>query len=268
MSVGMLIDLTKCIGCRGCQIACKQWNELPAEKTHNRGSYENPPKLSDKTWTYITFHEIADGSRVTWVFAKDGCRHCLEPSCASACIVGALHKRPDGAVVYNAHKCIGCRYCEMACPFGIPAFQWEKPVPYIQKCTFCEDRLDQGEEPACAKTCPTGAIEFGERNDLLQTAHARMKERPDKYVNHIYGEKEVGGTSVMYLSSVPFNKLGFPTYGPEPLPRYAHIAMNAVPPTIGVVTVLMGGVYWIIKRRDKMMSQETDGVTEPTEKEG
>jgi formate dehydrogenase iron-sulfur subunit len=166
--------------------------------------------------------------------------------------VGALHKTPEGPVVYDNKKCIGCRYCMLACPFGVPAFEWDKPIPYIRKCTFCADRLEAGMEPACAKACPTDALLVGEREELLQVAHRRIKTNPDKYVDHIYGEKEVGGTSVLYLSSLPFEKLGFPTLGSEPIPRYADVAMTAVPPTIVVVAAAMGGVYWITKRRDKM----------------
>ena len=257
MSKAMLIDLTRCIGCRACQAACKQWNNLPAETTANWGSYENPPRRSAKTWTTVTFNEVEEGDKLTWVFAKRQCMHCEEPACASACIVGALHKTPEGAVVYDDYKCIGCRYCMVACPFNVPTFEWDKPAPYIRKCTFCADRQAGGLEPACAKACPTEAILFGERETLLQEAHARIAAQPDQYVNHIYGEKEVGGTSVMYLSPVPFEKLGFPTLGPEPIPRYADIAMLAVPPTIVGVAAAMGGIYWVIKRREKMSRAAT-----------
>jgi formate dehydrogenase iron-sulfur subunit len=252
MTKAMLIDLTRCIGCRACQAACKQWNDLPAEETENLGSYENPPRRSAKTWTTVTFNEVEYEGNFAWVFAKRQCMHCEQPACASACIVGALHKTPEGPVVYDNKKCIGCRYCMLACPFGVPAFEWDKPIPYIRKCTFCADRLEAGMEPACAKACPTDALLVGEREELLQVAHRRIKTNPDKYVDHIYGEKEVGGTSVLYLSSLPFEKLGFPTLGSEPIPRYADVAMTAVPPTIVVVAAAMGGVYWITKRRDKM----------------
>ncbi len=257
MSNAMLIDLTKCIGCRSCQAACKQWNDLPAEETNNRGSYENPPRRSAKTWTTITFNEVEEGDKFTWVFAKRQCMHCEHPACASACIVGALHKTPEGPVIYDDYKCMGCRYCMLACPFGVPTFEWDKPVPYIRKCTFCTDRLEAGMEPACAKACPTGAIQFGEREELLQVAHARIQACPDKYVDHVYGEKEVGGTSQMYISPVAFEKLGFPTLETEPIPRYADAAMLAVPPAIVGVGVVMGGIYWFTKRRDRIQAEKT-----------
>lgn len=266
MSNAMLIDLTRCIGCRACQAACKQWNDLPAESTENWGSYENPPRRSAKTWTTVTFNEVDQDGQFAWVFAKRQCMHCEEPACASACIVGALRKTADGAVVYDDHKCIGCRYCMVACPFNVPTFEWDKPVPYIRKCTFCTDRLAAGMEPACAKACPTEAILFGEREALLQEAHTRIKANPAQYVNHVYGENEVGGTSILYLSAVPFEKLGFPKLGSEPISRYAEVAMLAVPPTLVGVAAAMGGVYWVIQRREKMRQvalQEQD--SRPTE---
>ncbi len=261
MSKATLTDLTKCIGCRACQTACKQWNDLPAESTSNRGSYENPPQRSAKTWTTITFNEVDDGDKFAWVFAKRQCMHCNEPGCASACIVGALQKTADGPVTYDDEKCIGCRYCMLACPFNVPTFEWDSAVPYIRKCTYCEDRIAEGMEPACSKACPTNALKYGERNELLLEAQARIKANPGKYVDHIYGEKEVGGTSKMYLSSVPFEKLGFPVLGPEPVNRYSDVAMAAVPPTIVVAAAAMSGVYWITKRRDKM-SQAAEAPAE------
>jgi formate dehydrogenase iron-sulfur subunit len=252
MTQAMLIDLTRCIGCRACQAACKQWNGLPAEATDNWGSYENPPRRSAKTWTTITFNEVDDGDKFAWVFAKRQCMHCQEPACTTACIVGALQKTPAGPVVYDDKKCIGCRYCMLACPFGVPTFEWNKAVPYIRKCTFCTDRLETGMAPACSKACPTKALLFGERDELLQVGHARIEANPDKYVDHVYGETEAGGTSKLYLSSVPFEKLGFPTLGPERISRDADVAMTAVPATVVVVAAAMSGVYWIAKRRDKM----------------
>jgi formate dehydrogenase iron-sulfur subunit len=266
MAKAMLMDLTKCIGCRACQTTCKQCYDLPAETTHNWGSYENPPRRSAKTWTTITFNEVVEGDKSYWVFAKRQCMHCEEPACAAACIVGALRKTPEGPVVYDDHKCIGCRYCTLACPFGVPTFEWDTPVPYIRKCKMCADRTSEGMVPGCAKTCPTEAIIYGERDELLAEAGSRIQAHPDKYVDHIYGEKEVGGTSMLYISHVPFDKLGFPTLGPEPIPRYADVAMAAVPPTIVVVSAAMAGVYWIAGRREKMMSQAALRQTQDAEK--
>jgi formate dehydrogenase iron-sulfur subunit len=251
----MLTDLTRCIGCRSCQVACKQWNRLPAEITQQTGTYENPPRLSSKTWSLVQVREVSYNGGIAWSFAKRQCMHCQEPACAAACIVGALHKTAEGPVIYDDYKCIGCRYCTLACPFGVPTFEWDKAIPYIRKCQMCADRIAEGWTPSCAKACPSSAITFGERSALLQDARARIQAHPDKYVDHIYGEHEVGGTSIMYISHIPFDLVGFPTLGSEPVPRYAEVAMAAVPPAVMVVSAAMAGIYWITRRRDKMMSQ-------------
>ena len=252
MSKAVLYDAAKCIGCRACQVACKQWNELPAVATTNRGTYENPPQMSAYTFTKIRFTEIEDAGKFQWVFAKVQCMHCEHPACVEACIVGALQKTEDGPVVYDDRKCIGCRYCMVACPFGIPNFEWDKPLPWIRKCTFCADRQGGGLKPACVTTCPTGALKFGEREELITEARERIAAEPGKYVDHIYGEKEVGGTSWLYLSPIPFEKLGFPTLGSEAVTVNVERAMGAVPPVLLGVAAVMSGIYWLSKRRDKM----------------
>lgn len=265
MTKAVLCDANKCIGCRGCQAACKQWNEndeiIPVEENGvqsvNRGSYENPPQLSAQTWTKVRFTEVEDAGVLHWVFTKIQCMHCEHPACAAACLVGALQKTEDGPVVYDDGKCIGCRYCMVACPFGVPTYDWDKPMPWIRKCVFCADRLGAGMEPACVKTCPTNALKFGEREELIAEAHERIAAAPGKYVDHIYGEKEVGGTSWLYLSPVPFEKLGFPTLGSEPVTINVERAMGAVPPVLVGVAALMAGVYWLAKRRGKI-SQAKD----------
>jgi len=258
MSKAVLYDATKCIGCRACQVACKQWNELPAEVTTNRGTYENPPKLSARTFTKIHFTEAEDNGKFHWVFAKLQCMHCEHPACVEACLVGALQKTADGPVTYDDNKCIGCRYCMVACPFGIPNFEWDKPLPWIRKCTFCADRQGGGLEPACVTTCPTGALKFGEREELIAEARGRIAATPDKYVDHIYGEKEVGGTSWLYLSPIPFEEMGFPTLGFEPVTVDVERAMGAVPPALVSVAAIMSGIYWLIQRRQKNNQKASD----------
>ncbi len=256
MSKGVLYDATKCIGCRACQVACKQWNELPAEETINTGTYENPPQLSAYTFTKIRFTELEEDGKFRWVFAKLQCMHCEHPACAEACIVGALKKTPGGPVTYDEGKCIGCRYCMVACPFGIPNFEWDKPLPWIRKCTFCADRQAAGLKPACVTTCPTGALQFGEREELVAEARRRIAASPGEYVDHIYGEKEVGGTSWLYLSPVPFKELGFPNLGSEPVTVNAARAMGAVPPVLLGVAAIMTGIYWLTKRRVRISQAE------------
>jgi len=273
MTKAVLCDANKCIGCRGCQAACKQWNEndefIPIEengvKSVNLGSYENPPQLSARTWTKIRFTELEDAGKLHWVFTKLQCMHCEYPACVAACPVGALEKTADGPVVYDDSKCFGCRYCMVACPFGVPTFEWDKPIPWIRKCTFCADRLDAGLEPACVKTCPTGALKLGEREELITEARRRIAAQPHKYVNHIYGEKEVGGTSWLYLSPVPFEKLGLPTLSPEPVTVDVERAMSAVPPVLIGVTAAMASVYWLIQRRQKMSQAKADEEEEKEE---
>ena len=258
MPKGVLCDANKCIGCRACQVACKQWNELPAEETTNQGTYENPLQLSAKTFTKLRFREIEQNGQFRWVFAKIQCMHCEEPACVGACLVGALQKMKEGPVVYDDRKCIGCRYCMMACPFGVPTFEWEKRWPWIRKCTFCADRQGGGLQPACVTTCPSGALKYGERGDLIVEARELIATHPGEYVSQIYGEKEVGGTSWLYISPVPFEELGFRTLKHEAVTVNPEHAMTAVPPALVAVAALMAGTYWLIKRRQKM-SQEKNG---------
>ena len=276
-----LIDITKCIGCRACQVACKQWNDRDGVATEFQDymGFQNPATLNAKTLTLISFHELEDEKApggVNYAFAMRRCLHCLEPACASACPTTALERRSDGPVLYNASQCIGCRYCIWACPWGVPTAEWDSHAPKIQKCTHCADRADQpaalarnGQElsedekkrslasmvtPACVKACPADCLRFGTRDDLLQEAHNRITAHPDKYVDHIYGEKEAGGTSVLYLSAVPFEKLGFPDVGTKPYPGFSRAALHAVPPAVVAIGALLAGTYSFLKRKASAMA--------------
>ena len=184
---GVLVDLTRCIGCRGCQVACKAWNERKADKTVMAGSFTNPKELNSDTYTRISFVEQEKADQPIWSFIKNQCMHCADPACLSACPVGAFSKTAEGAVVYNFGRCIGCRYCMVACPFNIPKYEWESTSPWIRKCTFCADRLAQGLTPACIKVCPTNVMFFGELDDVKKEADRRLQENPGNYVNHVYG---------------------------------------------------------------------------------
>ena len=209
----MLIDETRCTGCRACQVACKQWNDLPAEKTRNRGTYQNPPALSAQTWNLIEFREIQVENKVGFYFLKRACMHCERPACVAACPPHALSKTPEGPVVYDETKCIGCRSCSAACPFGIPTYESLKTTParsVIRKCNFCADRVSNGLLPACAKACPSHGITFGEREALIALGEAKIRQSPGRYANRVYGKEEAGGTSVLYLSGIAFEKLGLP----------------------------------------------------------
>lgn len=210
--MGLLIDNTKCIGCRACQTACKQWNELPAESTKFFGGkgYQNPKDLSATTYTLIKFHEVTENDKlIGWGFWKKQCQHCVEPSCKAACPTGAIEKKVNGPVVWDEAKCLGCPRCKEDCPFNIPRFT-SGATPKIRKCTMCNDRLEEGLEPSCAKACPTGATIFGKREELLAIAEKRLIAEPKKYHQYIYGKDEVGGTSVFYISGFALEKIGYP----------------------------------------------------------
>jgi formate dehydrogenase iron-sulfur subunit len=276
-----LIDINNCIGCRACQVACKQWNDRDGEETllEDALGFQNPATLSAKTYTLISIHELENESApggVDAAYAMRRCLHCIEPACASACPTTALTRRADGPVVYDQDLCIGCRYCILACPWGVPTTNWDSLTPRIEKCTHCTDRIEQPlplsrnggaltehetklyqdtiAVPACVKACPADALKFGEREEMLAEGRRRIAARPDRYVDHIYGEHEAGGTSVLYLSRLPFEKIGFPTLGPEPYPATSAIALGAVPPAVMALGGLLGGVYAFFKRRTRALA--------------
>lgn len=250
MSNAVLVDLVRCMGCRACQVACKAWNDNTNEVTLCLGCYDNPPHFSADTWSLIRYTETEYLGKFHWVFTKIQCMHCEHPGCVSVCTVGALEKTPEGPVIYHADKCIGCRYCQYGCPFGVPKYEWDEPLGLIRKCTFCADRQSEGLEPACVKACPTDALTFGGREDLLTEARRRIAARPDKYVNHVYGEKEAGGTSWLYISPVPFEDLGFPKLGEEHPTHTSEAILNSTPVTIIAAVAALSGLYQLTKRRD------------------
>lgn len=256
MEKAVLVDLTRCIGCRGCQVACKEWNERKARETSFRGDYTNPAKLSSDCYTRIRFVESEKNGRPVWSFVKDQCMHCTNPACVSACPVAALKKTAAGPVVYDYDRCIGCRYCMTACPFHIPKYEWESTEPWVQKCGFCSERIADGMAPACIKTCPTGTLFYDDHDKVVAEAKRRLGAEPGKYVEHIYGMEEVGGTSWMYLSAVPFAELGFNTdLRKEPLPALTWQYISHIPALFGVVFVAGIGA-WVITRRNENMKKE------------
>jgi formate dehydrogenase iron-sulfur subunit len=270
--MAILFDAFKCTGCRGCQVACKQWNDLEAEETHNTGSYQNPPRLSAQTWLLMRFNEVErNGDELAWAFGRWACMHCVHPACVSACPVAALYKTPEGPVLWDQERCIGCRYCMIACPFEVPTFEWDKGLfegARIQKCNLCADRVGSGLPPACVQTCPTGALKFGDRDELIAEAEERIRSQPDRYIQHVYGKDETGGTSVLYISHVPFAELGLPTLGDSPIQGRAEDAMFATPwAALGLVAAL-SGVAWVVRRREEMkrkkeVSAKTEGGEAP-----
>ena len=247
MSAAILTDITKCIGCEECVVACKKANHLDLDVPK---TWQKRDGLSARNWTSIV--QKPDNH-----YIRKQCRHCLEPACASACPVGALHKTAEGPVVYDKNKCLGCRYCMMACPYGIPRYDWDQPVPYVEKCIMCYDRLKEGKQPACTEACPTGATIFGTREALLAEAHKRIAENPGKYINRVWGEHQVGGTNVLYISDIDLDFLAMKSnLGNKPLPSTTQIAMHSVPFAFVGMGATMLGLNWIIKRRIKLQNEK------------
>ena len=250
MSKALLIDLTRCIGCGACVLACEEINELPIN--------EHPKKLSASNYTVV---QSRDGLNI-----RRQCMHCVEPACVSVCPVKALQKTDEGPVIYDASRCIGCRYCMLACPFGVPKYQWAERLPKVQKCTMCyEKRVKQGLPPACAAACPTGATTFGERDELIEEAKRRIAADPDQYIDHIYGLTEAGGTSVLYLSPVSFADIGFPGVIEEPYPKLTWDILTKIPSIVSVGAVALFGIYWVINRRMTIERLENGGHEEHEE---
>jgi len=210
-AVGLLYDTTKCIGCKACVSACREANGLEPDTTWSEGRYHAPLDLSARAKTVVKLYD--DGARSSFVKAQ--CMHCLDPACANACMLGAFKKREYGIVSYDVTYCIGCRYCEVACPYGVPKFEWAKAAPRMVKCELCNHRLAQGRQPACTEVCPRQAVIFGRREDLLREARSRLAAYPNIYVQKIYGETDGGGTQCLYISHVPFDKIGLPALGEE-----------------------------------------------------
>lgn len=246
----ILIDIARCLGCRSCEAACKAYHRFPPGEARD---------LSPTAWTYVhlrplsqpvphlTMGEAMGGQRAY----KVQCMHCLAPACASACPVGALRKTASGPVVYDPGRCIGCRYCMIACPFQIPRYEWDKPLPVIAKCNLCAERLAQGRKPACVEACPAEALLFGPRQAVLAEAARRIAAAPGRYVPAIYGEEEAGGTSVLYVSDVPFEELGFPVVVREPLPAYTWKALGKIPGLIVGLGATLTALEVVIRRRNE-----------------
>lgn len=212
-SRAVLVDIPNCIGCRKCEFGCQQaagFDVPPIETFDDKRVFEASRRPSPGSYTVVNALPNSNSPEKP-AYVKANCLHCLEPACASACLVGALRKTPDGPVVYDPWKCMGCRYCMVACPFGIPTYDYDNALtPQVRKCNFCADRIaKEGGVPACVQICPNEALTFGDRDELLALAHERIAKRPERYVDHVYGEFEAGGTSWLYLSSMPFEQAGF-----------------------------------------------------------
>lgn len=247
----ILTDTTLCTGCEECVKACKETNELDGDE-YRRWKGD----IYDLSPTRLTTIVRKPGG----LFVRRQCRHCESPACVSVCIVGALQKTDEGPVTYDEKKCIGCRYCMLACPYGIPRYEWGEALPYIRKCTFCYEKIMSGEldKPACVAACPEKATIFGTRDEMIREAKNRIAASPGKYwQDRVVGESEVGGTSVLYLSDKPLDFLGWKKdMGDQPLPELTAASLNMVPPTILVVGGVMSAIYWVIGRRMALQAHD------------
>lgn len=255
--MGVLVDTTVCIGCRNCEWACRKTHDIEAGKID---SYSDRSVLQEirrpDTDNLTVVNEYSNPDKLSRpIDVKFQCMHCNHPACVSACIVGAISKNENGAVIWDTDKCIGCRYCMVACPFQVPAFEYDKAIdPKILKCDFCFEQTVRGKLPACVDICPMEALTYGPLSELINLARKRIKSHPDRYTDYIYGEKEVGGTSWLYLASTDFDKIGFPKLSEHEAPGVSESIQHGifayfVPPVS--LYALLGGIMWITKKRSK-----------------
>lgn len=252
MSFALLIDIPECVGCGACRSACQQSHGFPEAE------------IKKLTATNYTCLEEFDG-----VFIRRMCQHCVSPTCVSVCPVGAFAKMPEGPVTYTAEKCLGCRYCIMACPYDVPKYEWSSTYPRVRKCTMCyEERTSKGNPTACSEACPTGATQFGTKENLLRVATEKLNANPD-YVQRIYGMKEAGGSEVLYISKVPFEKLGFRTeLGEERLPERTWNVLSKIPDVVITGGVMLYGIWWITHRREEVREFEAARRSEEHSNDG
>jgi len=241
---GILFDVTLCLGCGACYQACKEANNLAPT---NREFLKD--HLSGDTFSVV--EQYGD------YYARKFCMHCIEPACVSVCLVGAIQKSSTGAVVYDADKCIGCRYCMQACPHQIPRYEWGSTNPRIRKCSLCDERVKEGKLPACVEACPTEATLYGDMEQLKTIAENRLKFNPEKYYQKIYGLEEAGGGHVLIISPVPFEQLGYISNLPkEPMPELTMRAMEKIPSVVLGGGMFLSAMYWLTKRKNQIAREE------------
>lgn len=256
MAKAIKFDSTRCIACHACQVACKRWWELKAENTTlsaEKGTeWTNPPDLTPRTWVLVKFVGIGEGEDFKWKFIQERCMHCLNPTCRNACPVGAITKYEEGPVVINVDVCIGCKYCVAACPFKIPRYDPVTNKTY--KCTMCPDRISDGLEPACVYACPTDALEFGDRDEMLEKARAKA----EAINGYVYGDDENGGTSVFIVTDMPPEELGYrKVENTQPLSMQIR---DIIKPAGGIITLAILGslaaISLIAHRKEKLKEVE------------
>jgi len=253
--LGLLVDAVRCVGCRACVGRCREANGKPPDlKTINGVTYDAPVDLNAQTLTVI---KRWTAERDTG-FVKAQCMHCVHPACASVCMMKALHKGEHGVVEYDVTKCVGCRYCQVACPFNVPKFEWASVTPRIQKCELCRHRYGEGKGPACAEVCPRDAVTFGKRGALLAEAKRRIAERPSAYLPKVYGEADGGGTNVLYLSPVAFETLGLPALGTDPAPALSETIQGGIYQGFAAPIVLLGALSFVTWKNSRSPQQEEE----------
>jgi len=269
---GVLVDLTRCVGCRSCEAACNKEQGLPEpespftdESVFDLHKHGQNRRTDATVYTVVQRYDFPGQDHP--LFKKVQCNHCLEPACLTSCFVNAYTKTPEGAVIYNPDVCVGCRTCMVACPFYIPTFNYSSGLhPRIRKCIFCYDtRLKYGKPPACVEACPQEALVFGKRDALIKKARRRIEQKPDVYQDHIYGEFEAGGTSWLYLSPVPFDKVGFNTDIPdEPVLDGVKGFLAIVPMVLTIWPALFAGFHLLATRKDQNKEETTKTRQENT----
>jgi len=245
--VGVLVDTTRCIGCRACEKACSEEHGNFVPDIENDEALAQERSTSERQWTVVNRYETDKGE----VFVKKQCMHCWQPACAAACLTNAMYKTKEGPVIWRSEKCMGCRYCMISCPFDIPKFEYDSWNPRLQKCSMCDERIDRGLKPACVEACPTDALMFGPKRELIEVARVRIYNHPTRYVRKIYGEHEIGGTGWLYLAEVPFEQLGFRTdLGMTPYPEYTRDFLYGVPVVLFGLPALLFGLSLLAERQN------------------
>ena len=257
--MGVLVDLTRCVGCRSCEAACNKEQGLPApaQPFDDMSVLDHKRRTSEGAYTVVNRYDIPGSDHP--LFRKIQCNHCNEPACLTSCFVNAYTKTPEGAVMYDPTVCVGCRTCMIACPFYVPAYSYSSVLnPVVKKCIFCyPTRLKFGRPPACVEACPREVLSFGKRKDLIELGHQRIRQNPDLYEHHIYGEKEVGGTAWMYLSSAPFDQVGFDTdLGNQPILSYVKEFLTVVPMVLTIWPALFAGFHLLATRKEGLKKEE------------
>ncbi len=247
---GMLVDTTLCVGCRSCEAACNEANQLPKPKVDLYSDTVFTERRDTTPDAFTVLNRFPGGNGGEATFVRRECMHCNQPGCASACLVKALEKTKEGPVIYNKSRCMGCRYCMIACPFDMPKYQYDSPLPFVRTCTFCSERQKKGQQPACAEACPTGATLFGPKREILDIARARVAKEPDKYYPRIYGEHEVGGTGWLFLlpKHLTPEKVGMPeNLGTTPYPELTAGFLYGVPLVFVLWPSLLFGLNYMVK---------------------